>query len=140
MTRLVIPAIISAMRRLQGPSLLQQLRGNRPLRLLFALTGLLWMLSANACALHDMTTECQYTSTIADVHPIAMPDVTSDADSAAQSHVPCCPHPLGSQLPVQETHVHFVRNVAERSGAPVAFSQSFLSHSQTPPTPPPKRA
>lgn len=132
-------SIITAMRHSQGSSLLQHLRGSRSLRMLFALTGLLWMLSANACALHDMTTECEYTSTIADLPHTEVTD-TSDDDSASQAHVPCCPHPLGSQLPVQEVHVHAVRNVPDRSGAPVAFSQSFLSHTSTPPTPPPIRA
>lgn len=120
------------------PSLLSLLRASRPLRLLFVLTGLIWMLSAQACALHDVTPDCEYTAGVTSLpHSADADDRAADADH----HVPCCPHPLGTQLPVYIGAMHGISVVvAQPANVIASVPLSFSSHTQTPPTPPPIHA
>lgn len=110
-------------------TLLQHLRNSRLLRVLFAVTGLFWMVSATACALHDVSGDCDYSISIVESHH---GDATDGPD-----HVPCCPHPLSIQLLVFQADLPPKSFIASGSMAMPSFIQPYRSFLQSPPTPPP---
>jgi hypothetical protein len=110
-------------------TLLQSLRNSRLLRVLFAATGLFWMVSATACALHDVSGSCDYSVSVVES---AHSDTSDGAD-----HVPCCPHPLSIQLLVFQADLPPKYFIASGSVAMPSLVQPYRSHLQSPPTPPP---
>lgn len=117
------------MLRLSPTTLFQRLRSSGVLRVFFALTGLFWMVSASACALHDVSGDCDYAQSVIESHHA---DGQGDAD-----HVPCCPHPLSIQLLVFQAPLTSKYFVSSGSAAIPPLVLPCRSHSQSPPTPPP---
>lgn len=114
----------------RSPStLLQRLRNSRALRVFFAVTGLFWMVSATACALHDLSGNCDYVTKSADPH--------HDAADEGGDHVPCCPHPLSIQLLVFQADLPAKHFIVNGSTSTSSFVQPYRSYLHSPPTPPP---
>ena len=114
-----------------GTSPLHLLRNSQLLRMLFVLTGLCWILGANACALHDLSfDECQYS---------AGAQHSTGHGHDEPEHVPCCPHPLGTLVPFFEVNPHIELGVESATKPFSTTCDQYRSYSQSPPTPPPIR-
>jgi hypothetical protein len=100
------------------------------LRVLFAVTGLFWMVSATACAIHDMSGDCQFSQSVLKPHH-------DDAAKSSADHVPCCPHPLSIQLLVFQAEMPAKTFVVSGVTPMPTLVQPYRSHLQSPPTPPP---
>jgi hypothetical protein len=119
------------MSRFRQPTLLERLRNSSALRVFFAVTGLFWMVSATACAIHDVSGDCDYTQSV-----LVSPHGDAGDDDGAD-HVPCCPHPLSIQLLVFQAEIPAKTFIVTGSAPMPAFLQPYRSYLQSPPTPPP---
>lgn len=113
-------------------SIFVRLRRSSMLRLLFAAVGLIWAVNAAACMIHDVSPDCHYSVNLG-----ASERADSDTESpGAVEHVPCCPHPLGTHPPMVEDHDLALDPPTAVFVTPTV-APSYLSYTQSPPTPPP---
>lgn len=113
---------------------LESLRSACALRLVLALTTLVWFVSADACALSDVQLDCAYGAAGFQHAVDGEPDSNGSHDDAKKGvH---CPHSVSVQLPVI---YRIAAPITLERGADGVFHapQSFHPVDAPPPTPPP---